>query len=353
MPISPAYFTRRQMALLALAGVLIVIIELLDYLTGSEIAFSLFYLVPISLSAWYGHKKIAVLVVLGSTVACYISDVLTITHSHPAIAYWNVITRFGMFIAFALLLSHLKALTLGLEETIRTKTAALVEEIEERQRLEQELLEIEERERQRVGRDLHDMLGQELTGIAFLSKELQENLAGRQLPEADDAARIVKHVNESIDQTRLLAKGLCPVELGANGLMIALEELAHNVQKLFSLNCRFECDTAVQIENDSYTMPLYRIAQEAVHNAVKHSRAKNIVIQLSGVRNQYRLQIADDGIGIPNPLPKTKGMGLAIMKYRAKSIHATLDWETSPERGTVVVCTAPMHTPTQSEEKIP
>jgi signal transduction histidine kinase len=353
MPISPAYFSRRQMALLALAGVLIVIIGLLDYLTGPEIAFSLFYLAPISLSAWYGHKKTAILVVLGSALAWFISDVLTITHSHPAIVYWNALTRFGIFIAIALLLSRLHAMKLGLEETIRMKTAALVEENEERQRLEQELLEIEERERQRVGRDLHDTLGQELTGIAFLSKELQENLAGRRLPEAADAARIVKHVNESIDQTRLLAKGLCPVELGANGLMIALEELAHNVQKLFSLNCRFECDAGILIENDSYTMSLYRIAQEAVHNAVKHSGAKNIVIQLSDVRNRYRLQIADDGIGMPNPLTKSKGMGLAIMKYRAKSIHATLNWEKASERGTVVVCSAPKRTQTPTEGNSP
>ena len=220
-------------------------------------------------------------------------------------------------------------------------------DITESKHLEKAVLDISAREQRRIGQDLHDGLGQQLTGIAFMSKVLAQKLAGRSQDEAPDAAKIVHLVNEAISKTRELSRGLLPVESDSLGLMSALERRSGEVENLFGIKCRFTCDQPVLISDQDVATHLYRIAQEAVNNALKHGRATRIDISLKKTGEGILMSIADDGVGLPENLGSSggKGLGLRIMKYRAKMIRGTLRVERGPERGTIVTCTAPRHEP--------
>ncbi|MGA9041629.1 MAG: PAS domain S-box protein, partial [Terriglobales bacterium] len=215
-------------------------------------------------------------------------------------------------------------------------------DITESKRLEKAILDISAREEHRIGQDLHDGLGQHLTGIAFMSKVLERKLADKSVAEAADATKIVRLVNEAIHKTRELSRGLLPVVSDARGLMSALEHYSSEVVDLFGLACRFECDRPVLIYDETAANHLFRIAQEAVNNAIKHGRGKNIVIRLWADGDDVSLSITDDGLGLPQNVRNSTGMGLHIMNYRAKMIGATLEVQPCSNhgmKGTVVTCT--------------
>jgi len=213
-----------------------------------------------------------------------------------------------------------------------------VRDITERKRLEQEILEISSREQQRIGQDLHDGLCQQLAGIELMCQVLEQKLAPKSKPEAGRAGEIARHVREAITHTRSLARGLSPVEFEANGFMSALQELAANVQKLFQVQCRFECPKPVLTQNNVAATHLYRIAQEAINNAIKHGKASCIVIALQYSDGGVVLSVTDDGSGFPAKWNETAGMGLRIMKYRAGMVGATLEFRRAKPRGTVLSC---------------
>jgi signal transduction histidine kinase len=214
----------------------------------------------------------------------------------------------------------------------------LKEEIAERERLERELLEISEREQRRIGQDLHDSLCQHLTGATLAGQVLEEKLAALNLPIVADANKMVGLVEEGIDLARKLAKGLYPVEMEADGLMLALEEYAATSTKLFKVSCRFECDLPVLIHDPATAGHLYRIAQEAVGNAIKHGEAKNILIRLDASEESTVLSVKDDGGGLPQPLPENRGMGLRIMAFRSSMIGGTFNARRDETGGTLVTC---------------
>ncbi len=215
-------------------------------------------------------------------------------------------------------------------------------DITERKRLEQAIHEISAEEQRRIGQDLHDGLGQHLTGIAFMSKVQEQKLADKGLPEAADAARIVRLVNEAIYRTRELAHGLVPVFSDAQGLMSALRRWIAEVEDLFRISCRFDCDRPVLIHDTDMATHLYRIAQEAVNNAIKHGDAKNIVVSLSTESARGKLSIEDDGPGIAEIPANNPGMGMQIMNYRAKMIGGSLHVQKAGSRGTSVICQFPL-----------
>ncbi len=226
------------------------------------------------------------------------------------------------------------------EEGILVSSA--IRDISERKRLEKTILEIGEAERRRIGQDLHDGLGQHLTGVAFMSKVLAERLAETSDPMAAEAAKIVKLVNESVKMTRELARGLLPVASEAHGLMSALEHWAGEVSGLFHVGCRFECCDPVPVHSVALADHLYRVTQEAVNNAIKHGRASNVTIWLAVVNGSGVLTIRDDGCGF-EVVPKSEsGLGLRIMNYRAKMIGGSLSIQSSVKGGTVVRCLFPI-----------
>jgi PAS domain S-box-containing protein len=225
------------------------------------------------------------------------------------------------------------------EEGVLVSSA--IRDITERKHLEKTILEISAREQRRIGQDLHDGLGQHLTGIAFMSKVQEQKLLEKGLSEAADAGKIVNLVNEAINKTRELARGLLPVVSDAHGLMSALQQWAGEVEDLFAVSCRFQCFTPVLIHDDTVATHLYYIAREAVNNAIKHGRARQIVICLAADQHQGVLTIQDDGYGIGKVAPGNKGMGLHLMNYRARMVGGSLEVLPVPTGGTMVTCLFP------------
>lgn len=217
-----------------------------------------------------------------------------------------------------------------------------VRDISERKRLEREILEISDQERRRIGQDLHDGLCQHLAGIELMSQVLQQKLSARSKSDATRAAEIARHVRDAIAQTRSLARGLAPVTLESEGLPSALRELAVNTEKMFGIVCRVQAPQSFAGTPAGTAMHLYRIAQEAVSNGIKHGKATQIDIGL--VINEQRLVLSasDNGTGIPAVLPRNDGMGLRIMRYRAEIIGGLLSVQPNPAGGTVVRCSVPL-----------
>lgn len=210
-------------------------------------------------------------------------------------------------------------------------------DITERKQLEAEILRISDYEKQRIGQDLHDGLGQHLTGIELMTEVLEQQLAKESKSGAARAFEIAEHVREAIHQTRMLARGLAPVTLESEGLMCGLQELALTTQSLFKVACSLRCDPPVLMEDKQAAMHLYRIAQEAVSNAIKHGKAKRIEIGLNETEGRINLAVHDDGTGF-SKVPRTKGMGLRIMRYRAGMIGGSLVVQHGAAGGTTVVC---------------
>jgi PAS domain S-box-containing protein len=215
-------------------------------------------------------------------------------------------------------------------------------DITERKGLEEAILEISAREQRRIAQELHDGLGQHLTGIAFMSKVLEHKLSDQSLPEAVEAAKIVQMVNQAIDNTRQLARGLHPVAAEPLGLMSALKRWASEVEGLFHISCSFQCEKALPIHDVNLGTHLYRIAQEAVNNAIRHGKSRNIVISLSGKNGTGLLAIQDDGEGFPKKQASQPGVGLSIMNYRADMVGGSLKVQPNESRGITVTCMFPI-----------
>jgi signal transduction histidine kinase len=218
----------------------------------------------------------------------------------------------------------------------------VVQDVSERKALERAILEASNREQYRIGNDLHDGLGQELTGIALMLKGVAARMAKEHpavLPDIDSIARLVSNAVES---TRALARGLSPVNLERGGLIDALEGLAMHARDLYSTKVTFthQVRSKVQIPAELGNH-FYRIAQEAVTNAVRHGQAGEINIALSTVRGKVRMSITDDGCGIPLDAVDKPGMGLKIMQHRAQITGGTVRFE-NQSRGTRVVCESPI-----------
>ena len=211
-------------------------------------------------------------------------------------------------------------------------------------RLEQEVLNISEQEQRRIGQDLHDGICQQLAGIELMSQVLEQSLALKSKKHSAQAGQIAANVRETIAQTRMLAHGLCPVVLESEGLMSALQELAHATSKMFGVDCVFRCHQPVQIHDNPTATHLYRIAQEAVSNAIKHGKSRRIEIGLVAEAERVFLAVKDDGCGIPATPPRT-GAGLRIMQYRAGMIGGSVIVQRGETSGTTVTCSVHQSTP--------
>jgi signal transduction histidine kinase len=209
-------------------------------------------------------------------------------------------------------------------------------------RLERQILEISDREQARIGQEIHDGLCQQLVSLAFDANALEAELSSARRPEAATAKRIADYLDQAITESRQLSRGLFPIRLETEGLPSALEELAYGTGERFGVPCLFKSSGPVIVKNHAMAIHLYRIAQEAVNNAVKHSRPRTISILLRSRADQIELRIEDDGAGLASEAPgRLAGMGLHIMDYRARSIGGTLHVGRGPGGGTAVCCCAP------------
>lgn len=225
--------------------------------------------------------------------------------------------------------------------------STIARDISAQRELQAELLEISERERQRMGRDLHDGLGQQLTGMELLCRTLEKSLAQRGLSEAATAKLLVAQLGNAIEQTRALARGLVPVLGTRNGLMLALEDFAASASALYGIRCTYRCNEPVVIEEHTTAVHLYRIAQEAVSNAVRHGQATAIRISLKNTKRGISLTVEDNGGGFSPESVKSRGLGLHIMQYRAAIVGGALKIERTARGGMRVTCR--VHWPQASE----
>jgi signal transduction histidine kinase len=321
-----------------LAGTCFLLIGLLaygDYLTGYEQTFLLFYLLPISLATWFGSRALGLFFSSLSLMAWVVSDLAA---GIPKIDFWNVGMALTSYAVFCALLSKLRTLLGELDQRVRDRTTALRREIAERKRLDREIAEVADRERRRLGQDLHDGLCQHLTGTALTAQALREKLAAKSSPEVGEADKVVRYIEEGIDLSRNLARGFFSPELEAEGLMVALQSLAENTSERFQIACTFDSDEVVRVGDAAVATQLYRIAQEAVMNAVKHADARGIGVRVVKSDETVTLTISDDGNGFPEKLPQPEGLGLRLMSHGADLIGANFEVRRNAGQGTIVTC---------------
>ena len=208
-------------------------------------------------------------------------------------------------------------------------------------RMERERQRVSDREKERFGQEVHDGLGQLLTGIELKSKALECRLDHLHLPEAATAREIALLVNQVSTQARDMARALFPALEDGQGLVGSLRQLTVQLGAHSSCSARVEADERLRIDNRFTALHLYRIAQEAAHNAIRHGKAKQVVLRLAKDGGQGSLTIDDDGTGLPVSPPSGKGLGLHLMKYRARLIGGTLNLGDSPNGGLRVQCLFP------------
>ena len=220
------------------------------------------------------------------------------------------------------------------EQIIRASAA-------ERDVLEREVLQISAREQRRISQDLHDSVGQELTGLSYIATSLLKKLTAKSSPEAEDVTLILEGIRRANNEVHNAIQGLAPVAVDQHGLWVALAKLVTGTKELFKIDCRLACDGPVPVENNSVATNLYHIAQEAIQNAVKHAHANQIGVRLHTDNGRLLLKIKDNGMGMPDAPNSNAGMGLHIMRYRARAIGATFAISSAGDNGTSITVTIP------------
>jgi signal transduction histidine kinase len=329
---------------LVIAAVLVVlaVVGVADYVTGNEILLSVFYLVPVAIAAWAVGRPFAVITALLSVGVWLVGDIAAGADvARPFVLAWNACITLAFYFVVIVLIGRIRTMQRNLEERVRERTIALTEEMAERQRLEREILEIGEGERRRIGRDLHDSVGQRLTGTALASQVVKEKLASRGLPEASDLTRVIAMVEEVIELTRSLSRGLDPIDVDGLGLAEGLRELTERTSAVSPVRCEFVSESDVEVRDRGTATHLYRIVQEAITNALKHADAKSIQVRLDADPGQLWLRVSDDGVGLPHVSRRRPGMGLRIMAHRAAVIGGSFAARRRPGGGTEIECRVP------------
>src|SRR5438270_3627521 len=283
-------FLIRQSATLAFTEALALLLAItwLDLATGHQVSLVLFYTAPIVFAVWLcDNKSVFVIAGLAGVLWSWADLVLRHSYSTSTVQAWEIAIRFAFFLLVALA-------GIAMREQQRASDARIAL-LEHAQQLEKQIIEVSEYEQQRIGRDLHDGLCQFLAAIGCAATSLKIDLKEKGLDQlAKNASEIEKLLSESVKQARDLSHGLVPVQLDDAGLPAALRELAASTDRLLSVQCTFECGTETSTGKNGKGTHLYRIAQEAIHNATKHGKARKIDIRLSANANVMSLSVTDD-----------------------------------------------------------
>jgi two-component system sensor kinase FixL len=225
----------------------------------------------------------------------------------------------------------------------------VLRDVTEIKEMERDIIDTSDKEKERFGYELHENLCQVLVGISLLGNALNEELLKMSLEQAGDARQISLLAKEAVLEVRAMVKHLSPLPVEELSLEVALEELAEYARTVGKIECALKLPRDVNIVEAPSGMHLFRIAQEAVHNAIKHSRARWIKIKLSKLKHSVVLEVRDNGVGFSTPRghesERGRGLGFHIMKYRSRVIGADLDIRLSTDGGTIVVCTIPCASP--------
>lgn len=320
----------------------IAVIGFCDYRSSLTVSLLIFYLIPIMIgTGWFGAGAGVRIVILCEAVRAGGDELRAYPHMVPTFVWWNVSTSTVVFLIVVWLLDSLLELRRQLEAKVALRTGELQDSVEHRRRLEREVLEVGSRERQTIGRELHDELGQHLTATALAAQSLAQQLGAH--PAAPRAKAIVGWIEEGIGKARKLARGLLLAQIEPDRLEAELEELARGAGQA-GVRCAVRRRGGPLHAGPGDCAQLFRIAQEAVRNAVVHGAPTSVDIDLISDEWGVTLVIEDDGHGIAAPASsRSPGMGLQIMEHRANLIGASLAILSSPGGGTKVVCRLPTH----------
>ena len=325
----------RRVLIIVSCLVLVAFIGWLDYLTGFENSLLIFYLAPVAIGAWFLGIWFGVTIALLSVIATVLSDLAA---GLPHITFWNSGTAFVAYLIFIFLLRRWHSLLHEMHLRVKERTADLQRELARRQQLEKEIAVVAEEERSRVGRELHDSLGQHLTGTGLLAETIAHQLEKENSASRTTARKVVKLIDQGIELTREIARGLYSSELDGDGLFSALESLSRSASA-GRVKCEFEHSGKPPRSKELATQ-LYWVAREAVTNALKHAEPRNVRIQLQTTDDYLRLKVEDDGCGLRQNAMRD-GIGLKVMAKRAELAGGTLRVEEALQ-GTIVHCEIPL-----------
>lgn len=313
-------------------------VGVVDYLLGYDRSILVVYFLPIGLATGACGMLLGAIISALSIGTWMVSDILA---GAPAVRFWDAATGFAAYVVFSWIVFRWRNLLDDLEQRIHNRTAALRREVRERELLERELASVSERERRRLGQDLHDTLCQQLAGTALMTQALAQRLAASESPEAGDAQEIVQLIQTATTFGHDLARGLFSPELEAGGLPLALEAIAVEISMQKKAECIFDGDLHMTVRDSMLATTLYRIAREAVTNAIKHANARQIVIRLRSTDDNLILTVSDDGKGLRKRESKHQGLGMRMMEYSAAAAGGHFSIETGSQGGTTLSCTIP------------
>lgn len=327
-------FHNRPNLTMLVATLLVAFIGIVDYATGYDVSLFVFYGLPIMLVVWYVDRKPAMLIALLSALVWWWADIKS---GHPYITDWMQVWNSSVRLVFFMFVAFGGAAMKGQRDAVSSQ----LEAVNRARQLEREIVAAGEREQLRIGQDLHDGLCQYLAAIGCAATSLKMDLEARFLPETASAAEIEDLLKDAVVQARNISRGIAPVHMDETGLPSALEELSAAINRHPEIECILECDAdSVTLDTETATH-LFRIAQEATNNALKHAQARCIHLSFVSADAATKLRIADDGIGFSTAADHaqpTGGMGLKTMQYRARLIGADLQIRKGENSGTVVTC---------------
>jgi signal transduction histidine kinase len=343
--------------LVVLSVMLVLVLGFIDYHTGPQISFSLFYLLPISLITCAMGGSAGVLLSIASAASWLVADLLwDVPYSSPVIPYWNAFMRLIGFLLVVYLLSAMRTIKEDLEKIVRERTAALTEELAERKRAEEEIrtsheqlrqlaANIEaarEEERTAVAREIHDELGQALTGLRIDLSWLESKLSQEEIRTK------IEEMKESTDSMLKVAKKISaqlrPAVLDHLGLVAAVEWQTREFQKRTGIRSTFTSNVDDVSLDENRTTAVYRIYLEALTNVARHASASELGVNLKQEDNALNLKVSDNGRGITDgEILSTRSIGLLGMKERASLLGGKVDVRGSPGTGTMLTLTMPLN----------
>ena len=321
---------------------LVVLVGDLDLLTGGEVSFSIFYMLPVALSARYHRGRLPYVCAFFAGLIWLAVELLAQPgYSHGVIPAWNASVRIGVFLLTVEFVRLLTDRDERLETAVKRQTAALQQLISRRRILEREMAEATAREQARLAEELHDGVGQFLAGLSYQARTLMEDLQNEGSSHAGRASRLVEMLLLTARLLRRIDHLLVPPIAGQGGLNVALRRLAGDVEKFSGVQCSLEVPDEPIVIGAFQALTLFRIGQEALNNAIKHGDGKSVRLSLRHTDFGLSLKVTDEGRGIdPNGGPPT-GSGLRIMRHRAELIGASLEVNSREGQGTTVECLLP------------
>ena len=326
-------------ALFCLIGIFI--IGDIDYLTGYRISLLVFYILPVGFATIYVGPAFAILLAILSVAISVCTDFWAgMPSSETPVLAWNVTIVLSVFFIVIALLHTLNRILVQLEASVNDRTNALLNEMKERGRLEREIIDLSEQEQLRLGQELHDVVCQELASLAIAAHMLARKLMATQHEETAHAREIAQLTDRALETTRSVARGFFTTGFDSAGLAEALRETARDLERKSGISCEVRWQENLTITDENTVIHLFRIAREAIQNAVKHSACSQIKLSLERKDGKLRLVVEDNGKGLSPTNRKGKGLGLNIMAYRAGAIGGEIKTEYPASGGTRVICLA-------------